>query len=91
MSYRVVWRQDAMRRLAEELSPLPLSATRRVATAMEDFDHLLETEPLLEGESRTDAYHRVSLRGPLLIAFRVDEANKIVRIVSARLHRPALQ
>lgn len=77
----MIWHSKALEEFAKECSALDPSHQRRVFDVFGSIDHLLTTEPMLEGESRYFDTDCVLIRGPVVVAYQVDLRLKVVRIV----------
>ena len=87
MNYRVVWKKDALKQLAEAWN----AATDRqaVTTAADRVDSLLGRSPAELGESRSRS-RRILFEPPLVLVFEILEGDKKVRVVHVRLReRPS--
>ena len=79
MKYTVVWKTSAEAALAEIwMRALDRSA---VAQAANKIDDILSTDPHLRGKSHLGE-SRILFAAPLGIIFRVDEPNRIVRVIA---------
>lgn len=79
MRYTVLWKLQAEDQLAEIWTAS--SDRNAVSAATHEAERLLQHDPQSRGESRLDD-RRVLFVGPLRIAFRVDEGDRKVWILS---------
>ena len=79
MSFTVVWSPSAETRLAEIW--LETSERASVSNAADAIDQELRRSPQTVGESRSGK-RRVAIVRPLVFYFTVDEADRIVRVLS---------
>jgi hypothetical protein len=80
VNYTVIWGPTAERNLdAIGLGASDQSAVVQAALAL---DQRLRTDPANEGESRPGG-RRVAFEPPLGILFRIDEPNRLVRVLRA--------
>jgi hypothetical protein len=83
-SYTVVWNPTAERQLTEFW--LACSNRAEVTGAADEIDRRLAIDPSNEGESR-NAGRRVLILKPLVVIFRVHEADRIVKVSQVRLFK----
>jgi plasmid stabilization system protein ParE len=81
MNFTVVWNPSAESRLAEIW--VETSDRAGVSLAANAIDLELRHTPQIVGESRS-GQRRVAIVPPLAVYFRVDEADRIVRVLSVR-------
>jgi hypothetical protein len=81
--YTLIWSSRALDQLADIYVALPLDRQRRLASAVDAFNHRLTTQPLDEGESRGGDL-RIGFADGLVVRFRVNEANQTVRVSNVR-------
>ena len=81
MSFTVVWSRSAESRLAE----IWLESSQRecVSNAANAIDQELRRSPQTVGESRSGE-DRAAIIPPLAVNFTVEEADRIVRVLSVR-------
>lgn len=77
MTYTVVWRPTAERKLAEIWSSAP--DRQAVAEAANAVDALLRSTPLEVGESRAEETRILVVR-PLAVYYDVQEADRLVAV-----------
>jgi hypothetical protein len=83
--FTVVWVPAAERELME----LWLAGSNRadVNHAADEIDRRLAIDPLDEGESRSEG-RRVLILAPLVVTYRVRNADKIVQVTHVRHFKP---
>jgi plasmid stabilization system protein ParE len=81
MSFTVVWNPSAESQLAE----IWLNSNDRagISNAVNEIDKELRRAPVLLGESRSGG-RRIVITRQLVVFFRVDEADRVVRVFSVR-------
>jgi len=79
MKYTVLWHSQA----EDQLAALWMAAADKpsVTAAAHRIDHLLESNPSIQGESRGDD-DRIMFEPPLAVLFRVDLTGRTVHVVS---------
>jgi plasmid stabilization system protein ParE len=84
MKYTVVWKQKA----EDQLVDIWMASNDRenVSAATLEVDRVLKSDPELQGESR-DGFRRVTFIPPLVVAFRIDENDRTVTILSVHERR----
>ena len=82
MSYTVRWSRRALDALAEIWLANP-GQRAEINQAAASIDRLLRVNPEEQGESR-DNDRRILFMPPLVVIFRVDDANRTVRILRIR-------
>ena len=82
MKYAVIWIPEAETELAE----IWLAATDRavITNTTREIEFLLETNPLLVGESREENHVRVLFIAPLMVGYLADSSNRTVYVFSIR-------
>lgn len=81
--YDVIWRTVMLDRLADLYVAAGVSDRERMARGVEGLNYRLAREPLDVGESR-DGIFRIAFPPLLVVLFEVDEAKRVVRVVSVR-------
>lgn len=81
--YTLIWSGRALNQLAEIYVALAVDDQRRIAAAVEAFNHRVATRPSEEGESRAGDL-RIAFPPGLVVRFRVDEAAHVVRVTNVR-------
>jgi hypothetical protein len=82
--YSVQWSRTALDATAEFWLRGSSPERTAVSRAVETVDRLLRHYPGERGESR-DAGERVMFEPPLVVTFKVDDTNRVVRVVGVRL------
>jgi hypothetical protein len=81
MNYTVVWKPKPLQKLADIWNNA--SDRTAVTRAANQIDLQLKRDPLRAGEARSGLF-RVLIESPLVIHFRVSEADRLVEVV--RVH-----
>jgi plasmid stabilization system protein ParE len=81
--YTLIWSARALNQLAEIYVTLAIEEQRRMAAAVEAFNHRLTTRPSEEGQSRAGDL-RIAFPAGLAVRFRVDEAAQVVRVTNVK-------
>jgi len=78
VSYTVVWKPSAQRKLAQLWTTGP--DRQAITDAANRIDALLKRDPLALGESRSGGV-RVYFEPPLIVEFRVSEPDRLVEVL----------
>ena len=84
MSYRIEWHPDTLRSFATDWETLRSDRQRAVMDALDGIDHQLKSHPMQAGESRISESDRVLVLPPVVVAYKVDVCQQLVRILYAR-------
>lgn len=79
--YTVFWRRSLLDHLADLYVAADATERERMAGGVERLNFRLAREPLEVGEARRDEF-RVVFPPLLVVVFAVDEARRVVRVVS---------
>ena len=82
MNFQVIWVREAERQLTRLWLNHPGDRTA-ITAASHEIDRLLADDPENAGESR-DGQDRILIVAPLVVYFRLDAANRIVRVGTVR-------
>jgi plasmid stabilization system protein ParE len=82
MNFQVIWVREAERQLTRLWVDYP-GDRNAITAASHEIDRLLADDPGNAGESR-DGEDRILIVAPLVVYFRVDAANRIVRVGTVR-------
>jgi len=85
VSFHIEWQPATLRQFADEWDQLDQARQREVMDGLDDTDQLLQTKPMLVGESRDVESKRILIHTPLSIVYRVDLRLQRVTIVGARI------
>ena len=77
--YTVVWVPSARKRLAELWNNNP-AIRQEIADSADEIDRSLAFDPLSIGKG-TEGVGRAVVRPPLMLLYRVDEADRQVRVI----------
>lgn len=83
MNYRIIWRQAALNHLARIWTDE--NDREAVQQAADEIDRRLARDPY--GESEPRGRWRTTYLSPLVVFFRVDEADRTVHVLSVRYFR----
>jgi hypothetical protein len=78
--YRVTWGREILDKLAEVYDRLDEHRREQLMVALDSLDAGLIDNPLTLGESRDSPYVRVAIQSPLMVEFRINETQQVVRV-----------
>ena len=82
--FRIRWPKSVNRKLLDASAKADAPQLAAILTAMSEVETILQNEPEFVGESR-DADKRFLIVDPLLVTYKIDSRNRVVKIVRMRI------
>lgn len=81
--FALIWTERALDQLADVYVAVAQDERDRIAAAVDSFNQRLQSDPLSEGESRSNGF-RIAFLPLIAVMFRVSEADGVAHVTRVR-------
>ena len=85
--YRVMWGPENIATISLVYDGLNDHDREQLMIAVESLDAALADDPLIVGESRDSPFARLAIERPLMVAYRVEVQDQVVRVSGVKYLR----